>query len=563
MNRRCYRIDAALPLMAKAMMVLLASFLGCSSARSRLSTHGEKPLEPSSSPRDLSCEVPEPQSALQAIASTTGVSAAGEKTSRTDSAVQKASLLQEEAPTSQQSASQQGMHGNSALGIAESASQGIPLNLVSALAATDAKSSQVAFARWRVQEAYAQAQRANTMWLPSLRMGVAYNRHEGAIQDVAGNVFDTSRGGYQFGLGPHSVGQGSPSTPGVLMNFHAADAIFLPKAAASAAQARSWGATQASSDEMLKSAVLYFELLRAEEDAEIAAEILEKTQGLVKLTGDYARAGQGLESDYDRAKTELALRETDQLRAREVAEVASTRLAVQLRLDPQQPILVQEPIAVPIELFGAEHSTAELIAEGLAQRAELAESRWLVNEAVERLRREKYAPLLPSLLLGVSYNGLSGGQGTNFTPLGDRLDTDAIAYWELRNFGLGDQAARGEAGARVEQAKWREVAILDRVAGEIVEAHTRVRIRSKQIAIAEKGVASALDSYQRNMKRIENSQGLPIEALQAIQALGAARRNYLQTVVEFNVAQFQLLRAIGGSSSRFVGGATELPPMGS
>ncbi len=428
----------------------------------------------------------------------------------------------------------------------------MPLNLVSALAATDAQNPQVEFARWRVQEAYAQAQRANVLWLPSLRLGIAYNRHEGAIQDVAGNVFDTSRGGYQFGLGPHAVGQGSPSIPGVLLNFHAADAIFQPRVAASAAQARSWGAQQASSDEMLESAMLYLELLRAEEEAEIAREVIGNTQKLVKLTGDYARAGQSLESDFDRAKTELSLRETDQLRAQEAAQVASTRLAVQLRLDPQEPILVQEPVALPIRLFGPDHPTADLVAEGLSQRPELAESRWLVNEAADRLRREKYAPLLPSLLLGVSYNGLSGGQGTNFTPLKDRLDADAIAYWELRNFGFGDRAARNEAGARVEQARWREVAALDRVAGEIVESHARVRSRSQQIVVAEKGVASALDSYRRNLSRIENSQGLPIETLQAIQALGLARRDDLRAVIDFNIAQFQLLRAIGGGSPRFL-----------
>jgi len=430
--------------------------------------------------------------------------------------------------------------------------QGVPLNLVSALAATDAQNPQVEFARWRVQEAYAQAQRANVLWLPHLRLGIAYNRHEGSIQDVAGNVFDTSRGGYQAGLGPHAVGQGSPSIPGVLMSFHAADAIFQPKIAASAAQARSWGAQQSSSNEMLESAVLYLELLRAEEEAEISREVLAHTKRLVELTGAYARAGQGLESDFDRAKTELSLRETDLLRTQEVAQVASARLATQLRLNPAEPILVQEPVPLPIALFTPDHPTADLVAEALSARPELAESRWMVSEAAERLRREKYAPLLPSLLLGVSYNGLSGGRGNDSSPFRDRMDADAIAYWEMRNFGFGDRAAQNEAGARVEQARWREIAAIDRVAGEVVEAHARVRSRSQQIAVAEKGVAAAIDSYRRNLLRIENSQGLPIETLQSIQALGLARRDYLRTIIDFNIAQFQLLRAIGGGSPRFL-----------
>lgn len=438
--------------------------------------------------------------------------------------------------------------------------RGVPLNLVSALAATDAQNPQVEFARWRVQEAYAQAQRANVLWLPHLRLGAAYNRHEGSIQDVAGTVFDTSRGGYYAGLGPHSVGQGSPAIPGLLLNVHTADVIFQPKIAASAAQARSFGAQTASCDEMLESALLYLELLRAEEEAEIAREVVANTRKLVDLTGSYARAGQGLESDFDRAKTELSLRENDFLRAQEAAQVASARLATQLRMDPAEPILVQEPVAVPIRFFNPDQPTAELVAEGLVQRPELAESRWLVSEAAQRLRREKYAPLLPSVLLGLSYGGMSGGIGTNFGPFKDRLDADAIAFWEMRSLGYGDRAARAEAGARVEQARWREVATLDRVAGEIVEAQARVRSREQQIAVAEKGVVAATDSYRRNLLRIENSQGLPIETLQAIQALGLARRDYLRTVIDFNIAQFQLLRAIGGGAPRFLDAAPAAIP---
>ena len=166
-----------------------------------------------------------------------------------------------------------------------------------------------------------------------------------------------------------------------------------------------------------------------------------------------------------------------------------------------------------------------------------------------------YAPLLPSVLLGVSYGGMAGGVDSSTSSFKDRFDSDAIAYWELRNFGAGDHAARKEAGARVEQARWRQVAALDRVAGEIIEARTRIESRELQITVAEKGVAAALDSHRRNLDRIENSQGLPIEVLQSVQALGLARRDYLRAVIDYNIAQFQLLRAIGGGSASFLSAA--------
>jgi outer membrane protein TolC len=63
--------------------------------------------------------------------------------------------------------------------------------------------------------------------------------------------------------------------------------------------------------------------------------------------------------------------------------------------------------------------------------------------------------------------------------------------------------------------------------------------------VAEQGIAAAQHSYERNLERIRNAQGLPIEVLQSIQALDAARREYLRAVVDYNTAQFRLHRALG------------------
>ena len=82
----------------------------------------------------------------------------------------------------------------------------------------------------------------------------------------------------------------------------------------------------------------------------------------------------------------------------------------------------------------------------LAGRPELRESRDLVAAACERLRREKYAPLVPSVLLGASYGGFGGGMGDTVADFNDRTDFDAVAIWQIRNLGFGEQAARDAAG---------------------------------------------------------------------------------------------------------------------
>jgi outer membrane protein TolC len=424
----------------------------------------------------------------------------------------------------------------------------MPIDLASALAMTDGQNPQVALARERIAEAEAQLTRARAMWLPSIRGGVNYNKHEGTIQSVAGPIFPTSRNAFYTGLGASAVGAGSPTVPGVLAQFHLTDAIHQPRIAASEVSARTFAAQAQANDSMLQTALAYLDLLRAEQDVAIAREAQENTLKLQKLTAAYAKSGQGQQADDDRALAELSLRENDLERATEGVQVASARLAQLVELDPTQPLSPQETAATPLELVSEGTLPQDLVAQGLSTRPEIAESRFLIDEAVHRLRREQCAPLVPSVLLAASYGGMGGGLGSRFRNFGDRFDGDAVAYWELRNFGFGDAAARREADSRVTQARLKEIAALDRVAREIVESHAQVQARRRQIATAQRGIQAAQTSYERNLARIENTQGLPLEALQSIQALSQARRDYLRAVSDFNAAQFQLLHHIGGSA---------------
>lgn len=419
------------------------------------------------------------------------------------------------------------------------------IDLTTALMMTTGQNPQIAFARARIEEALAQLDRANSLKLPSLRAGVNYNKHEGRIQDVAGTVIETSRGSFYSGLGANAVGAGSPAVPGIVSQFHFADAIFQPKIAQRTACARQAGALATTNDQLLATAIAYTELLRAEQELSVANDIVNRARQLEKTTAEFEKAGEGLASDYDRARTELGLRKIEQARAEEGSAVASARLAELIRWNPDERLLPSEPQLIPIELVTSGGTQQELIALALSNRPELSESRHLVGEAVERLKRERHAPLVPSVLLSASYGGLGGGLGGDLTNYGDRFDADAVAFWEVRQLGLGDHAAQRDARSRITQARMRELATMDRIAREVNESCAQIQARRKQIAISQEAVEAANDSFDKNWDRIRNGQGLPIEALQSIQALASARREYIRAVSEFNIAQFSLQRSLG------------------
>ena len=414
---------------------------------------------------------------------------------------------------------------------------------------TPANNLQIAVAQERIQEAYADEQAANVLWLPSLRVGMTYNHHEGTLQETGGRVFDVSRSSLIAGGGVMAVGAGTPMLPGVSLNVPLSDVFFQPRVATAIARAREARATVTTNETLLRVAQGYLDLLGALQEKAVAMETAQKAEELAKLTASFARSGQGPQADADRAKTELTIRQNAIAQAEERAKVASLRLAELLRFSPNVTLFPKEASLVPMELTSPQLETRELVAQALGSRPELAENRQLVQEAVLRLRREKAAPFIPSVLLGVSYGGVGGGFGGSINNYRDRFDVDAGLFWEVRNLGLGEQAARRRAQSRLQQSQLRELEQMDRVAREVTEAAAQARIRKRQIHLAQQGVKVAQDALRRDLERIREGQGLPIEPLQSLRALDQAQRELLRTILRFNQAQFQLYWALGWSST--------------
>ncbi len=419
------------------------------------------------------------------------------------------------------------------------------INLPMALSQVGGTNPAVGFANWRVQEAYARQERANVLWLPSIQAGLSFHRHDGNLQNSNGGIQDVNRNSFQYGLGAGAVGAGTTPRPGLVAQFHMIDAIFQPEIA----QRNTWAAQHAASAafnrQLLEASLAYLELLSAEQDQAIVITTYSQTQELAKLTKDFAEAGQGLQSDADRMQTESILVEDRVLQAQERCEMASSRLSAALSLRTGARLVPAESNVVPIELVTLDGNQAAMISTGLSHRPELKEAGCLVSAACEEYKRQKYAPFVPSVLLGASQTGFGGGLGNSLGEIDNRVDLDAVMTWEIRNMGFGEKAARAETSARIEQAKYQHLRQMDVVAREVSEAHSQLMIRQQRLTIAEEAIRSAENSYARNLNRIRDGQGLPIEVLQAIQALETARRNYLESVMSHNEAQFRLQWALG------------------
>ena len=358
-----------------------------------------------------------------------------------------------------------------------------------ALALVSGQNPQIAFANEQVEEAFAQLRGAQVLWLPSIQAGVNYINHDGPLQNSDGTITAASRSALEAGLGMYAVGGGAPAIPGVSAKFALADAVFQPRIADQQAAARQHAAAAATHDLLLFTAVAYLDLLRAFQQQAIAQETLNHAERLAELTAAFARSGQGNQADADRAQTELALRRNALAQAAAQTQhclgppggtaASASRLASWCR---------EEPTIVPIELVSHDARVAQLVAEGLSRRPELAQSRpsrgrgrrSLASRAVRAAVAQSAPGREPKRIrrrTGLHSSATIAGDLTSTPP---PIGNSATLAWRTPP---PAKAAR----SRLEQSRQLQIRLMDQVAREIVEAHAQAESLRGQIAVARVG----------------------------------------------------------------------------
>ncbi len=409
-----------------------------------------------------------------------------------------------------------------------------PIDLPTALRLADAQNPEIAVARERIREALARQDLAELLWVPNLEVGPSWMRHDGQIQRSVGDVFTTSRNSLFIGGGP-------------ALNLPLGEAFFAPLAARQLTLARRAGAAGFANEQLLDVALAYLDLLQTYAELQINEETYRNARTLLNLTENYERAGKGAAADTARARTEVYRRERQRLEIQGRIGLASARLVQLLRLPPQFRLQPAEPAVVPIALVPEEMPLADLLAQAVANRPELAENRALLTAALETWRAAKVAPWVPSLRLSYAAGGFGGGINDFFGDFNGRGDFTATAVWQFLNFGLGNHALARERHSQYAQATFRQASIEARVAAQVVASFSVTFARRQELTSSQREVAAARESYRLNEERIRRApeQGRPIELLQAIQALGQARLDYLLVVADYNRSQFRLYTALG------------------
>jgi outer membrane protein TolC len=423
-----------------------------------------------------------------------------------------------------------------------------PIDLPLALQLAGANSLQVALASERIDAAYTRVDRAEISWLPSVRVGFVYNRHNGRLQVTEGEVIESTRGSFFAGGGlgtgntPLTGGSGGP--PRMMVDLSLAELFFEPLAARRMVDVVVADHTAVFNQTLLAAANGYLRFVTAQAAVNTMSEIRHDVENLLKLTEIYAEAGAAKMADVQRAKAELARWSHEEFRREEELQVAGVELARILRLAPDTTLTAGEDRLLSWDFFGDE-SPRELMAQAMAARPELSRAFAKTQATTAEVAREYWRPYLPHLFLGFSGGVFGGEAGSQWKQVSDRTDIDLGAVWEFENLGLGNYTRRQLAANRHRQARLEVDIERDRINAQVVAAHHRCVVRGQAIDAAKTRLNSATKSLDAALLGIREGVQLPLEAQQSVADVANARLAYVQAIADYNAAQIELLYAVG------------------
>jgi outer membrane protein TolC len=423
-----------------------------------------------------------------------------------------------------------------------------PIDLNTALRLAGVQNPQLMIARQRVVEAAALRQLAAVQILPSLNLGTNYDSHTGPLQQSNGNILSVNRSALYVGAGSGAVAAGTVSVPGVVLEGNVAVTLYNYLTSRQVVAQRQFATEALRNQTLLQTTLAYSELLRAEGRRAVALQVRAEAKKVADLTAAYANAGQGLQADAHRALTELEARENDIQAAEEAILTASARLCYVLNLDPSVRLHPTDSFLVPHPIVPDPTTVRELIALALLQRPELKERRAAIREAFLALEGARVLPFSPTILIGYSSGGFGGGSNLVrpvFGGFGGRSDFDAMAFWTLQNLGVGNLSQINLARARLGVTNYQQIAVLDQVRAEVAEAYAKTHARYARIGTSERAVQSGTRGFREDLLRIENSVAPAIETVDSLRLLARARYAYLDSIVDYDRAQFELFVALG------------------
>lgn len=403
-----------------------------------------------------------------------------------------------------------------------------PIDLPTVLRLAGSNNLDIAYVREKVHEAYAHAQLAEEKFWPTVGAGYLFRRHEGLTQGTDGTFIDVDKQQTFVGV----VGR---------LRWDVGDAIFSTLSASQRYQGSKSSLESTEQSILLDAAQAYYDLVREHLRARVSEQSAAVSEKLATELNVSFQAGRSFEGDVLRARVQHSASRLQLLRSLEGIRLASLRLGSLLRLAPGIDLFPVEEEPQPLQLIAADAKDPDLLAEALKKRPEIQEVLAELSASQHDKTAATWGPLIPE----IQVEAAPGRLGPVPSDLENTEDYAFSLGWRIGPGGLFDPGRRHLTDARVRQSEIHLERVRQRVTDQVLAALTQLRAKEEQRKLAEQAVADAERALSLNQQRQAQNIGLPLEVLQAEEALTRARLDSYTAVTEYNQAQVRAFTFVG------------------
>jgi outer membrane protein TolC len=429
-----------------------------------------------------------------------------------------------------------------------SSRQKMSLSLEQAIATGGENNRALHSSLMRAGAADAKSSETNAARLPSLKLGASYTR----LSDVPPSQLMIPK---DF-LGPNFPPQTITSTlsPVVLDNYSmrlsVQQPLFTGFRLQSSADAASYNAEAASHDYQKEKTDLdytitdaYWTLFKANEFKKVIDENVEQIRAHLKDVQNLAAQGVVTKNEVLKVEVQLSNAQVLQIDAANNVRLSSISLCN----------LIVIPLNSDLELTSRPGSDSRAYGDvsGLIQQA--IEKRNDVKSLDLRLKAGQSAVtaarsgLFPQVYLNGNY--YYARPNSRIFPTQDEFkdtwDVSLAVSMDLWNWGATiDQA--DQAKAQLEQVKDAQSQLHDAIALEVTQSFLNLQQAAERITVSEQGVSQAQENYRITDEKFKSGLALNSDLLDAEAALLQAQWNHIQSIVDHELADARLVKALGG-----------------
>ena len=408
--------------------------------------------------------------------------------------------------------------------------QGRLLTLNESIALALDRNLAVQVAKEEVTYAQERRKEARTGFLPTFSADYNYRRPSETTQTFGGVTFrNADKNQYRF--------TGTVAQP-----------LFTGFATISTYQLSSMGLDvakiqleRARLDLILQVKEAYLEIVRTVKLREVAEQSVTQLKEGVRVADNFVKVGLSPKADLLDAETRLAQAELQLITATNNMRVAKAQLNTVLR----EPIDTSYEVVdvLTTEPYKRPYQASQEIA--LQHRPELLEAKKNVAIAEKQITLAK-SDYYPDITLSYNYYRQGDHPDVNGSDYVDRENWDVVAgaTWTFFEWGKTRYAVNQQR-ARLRQAKENFEQIKDSILLEVKTAFLTLRAAEEGIQVAQKQVVSAEENFRISQERYKEQVATATEVLDAQTRLTEAKTNYTNALVIYNLAQANLIRAMG------------------